>query len=166
MTTDMQKEKKELLLALILRPGTDVNIDAKQLNGKPLTTLTSAGANRDVILISLDYPLSPRGASDSRIILIDEARSILNGSTTKDLIVNHMNCFKLMRSAATPEHGERLQNQMLANIKKLHAASENLISKADRDLCFDVCETAVAVCKKASEELNLALATKNGEERQ
>ena len=166
MTTDMQKEKKELLLALILRPGTDVNIDAKQLDGEPLTILTSAGANRRAFLISLDRPLSPRLASDIRIMLIDEQRPILNGSTTKDLIENHKQCFKLMLSAATPEHRERLQNQMQANIKTLLAASKNLISEADRGLCFDVCETAVTVYKKALEEINLALATKNGEERQ
>ena len=161
MTTDIQNEKKELLLALILRPGTDVNIDAKQLNGKPLTILTSAGANRDVILISLDYPLSPRGASDSRIILAYEASLILKGSTTKNLVENHMNCFNLMLSAATPEHRERLQKQMQDNIKTLRAASENLISEVDRNLCFKVCKNAL----KVLEEPDSVLA-KIGEERQ
>lgn len=164
MTTDIQNEKnekKELLLALILRPGTDVNIDAKQLNGKPLTILTSAGANRDVHLISLDYPLSHISASVIRFKLLDEARSILNGSTTKDLIVNHMNCFDLMRSAATPEHRKCLQDQMQANIETLQAASKNLISADDRALCDAVCKNAL----KVLEEPDSVLA-KIGEERQ
>ena len=158
MTTNIQNEKAELLLALMLRPGTDVNIDAKQFNGKPLTTLTSAGANRDAILISLDKPLSPRLASDIRTILTYEASLILKEGTTKDLIDNHKKCFALMLSEATPKHRECLQNQMQANIKTLQAASKNLISEDDRALCFEVGKKAL--------EIQDSVLAKIGEERQ